>query len=86
VGALTARKRPVIAVSFGSPYLLSYFPDVHAYLLAWGGAPVSQTAAAAALVGRAEITGKLPVSIPPHHGYGDGLTRERRRSAGRSEP
>ncbi len=80
---LTARKRPVIAVSFGSPYLLSYFPGVHAYMLAWGGAPVSQTAAAQALVGRAAVTGKLPVSIPPYNSYGDGLMREARASGGR---
>ena len=83
VRELTARKRPVIAVSFGSPYLLSYFPDVHAYMLAWGGAPVSQTAAAQALVGRAAITGKLPVSIPPYSRYGDGLMREASRPGGR---
>lgn len=80
---LAARKRPVIAVSFGSPYLLSFFPDVHAYMLAWGGAPVSQTAAAQALLGRAPITGKLPVSIPPYNSYGDGLMRDARQSGGR---
>ena len=83
VRELTARKRPVIAVSFGSPYLLSYFPSVHAYMLAWGGAPVSQAAAAEALVGRAAITGKLPVSIPPYNSYSDGLTREARRLGAR---
>ncbi|MGI8617623.1 MAG: glycoside hydrolase family 3 N-terminal domain-containing protein [Gemmatimonadaceae bacterium] len=83
VREVAARKRPVIAVSFGSPYLLSFFPDVHAYMLAWGGAPVSQTAAAMALLGRAAITGKLPVSIPPYNRYGDGLLREARQPVAR---
>jgi len=68
----------VIAVSFGSPYLLSFFPGVPAYMLAWGGAPVSQRAAAEALLGRSPITGKMPVSIPSHHRYGDGIVREAR--------
>lgn len=76
VQGLAARKRPVLAISFGSPYLLSFFPSVHGYMLAWGGAPVSQIAAADALLGRAPITGKLPVSIPSHHRYGDGLVRD----------
>lgn len=83
VREVAARKRPVIAVSFGSPYLLGFFPGVHAYMLAWGGAPVSQTAAARALLGRTPITGRLPVSIPPYNSYGDGLMREARQPGGR---
>ena len=83
VQQLASTRRPVIAVSFGSPYLLSFFPGVHAYMLAWGGAPASQTAAADALLGRQPITGKLPVTIPSHHRYGEGLVRAPR---GRSQP
>lgn len=78
VQELASRKRSVIAVSFGSPYLLSFFPGVPAYMLAWGGAPVSQRAAARALLGLSPITGKMPVSIPSHHRYGDGIVREAR--------
>ena len=75
VQQLAAARRPVIAVSFGSPYLLSFFPAVHAYMLAWGGAPVSQIAAAEALLGLQPITGKLPVTIPSQHRYGEGIVR-----------
>ena len=67
--------RPLIVVSFGSPYLLSAFPSVSSYLLAWGGAPLSQQAAVRALAGLAPITGTLPVSLPPHHRLGDGERR-----------
>ena len=56
--------RPVIAVSFGSPYLIRSFPSVSAYLLAWGPDVVSQQAAARALLGQAPITGRLPVTLP----------------------
>ena len=81
VQELSRSKRQVVAVSFGSPYLLSFFPGVPAYMLAWGGAPVSQLAAANGLLGRAAITGKLPVSIPSQHRYGDGIAREARVTA-----
>ncbi len=66
---------PLIAVSFGSPYLLAAMPSVPAYLLAWGGAEVSQRAAARALIGHIPITGRLPVSVPPYLEGGAGLQR-----------
>lgn len=73
--SLAAANRDVIAISFGSPYLVGAFPSVPAYMLAWGGAPVSQRAAAEALLGKAAITGHLPVSIPPLFKLGDGIDR-----------
>ena len=76
VQSLALAGKPVIAVSFGSPYVLSFYPDVPAYLLAWGGQDASQRAAARALLGEAPITGTLPVSIPPHHARGEGLRRD----------
>jgi beta-N-acetylhexosaminidase len=75
---VVASGKPVIAVSFGSPYLLSSFPSVPAYLLAWGGAEVSQRAAAHALLGQIPIVGTLPVALPPHHPVGSGLRRAAR--------
>ena len=75
VEGLSRRGKPVIALSFGSPYLLSAFPSVPAYVLAWGGAPVAQRAAAAALLGESAIGGKLPISLPPHFAAGTGLER-----------
>lgn len=80
VQTLATRGDPVIAVSFGSPYVISFYPTAPAYLLAWGGAEVSQRAAARALAGQAAITGRLPVTIPtPDLPRGTGLTREVRR-------
>ena len=60
---VTKGKRPIV-VSFGNPYLLQQIPWVPAYVVAWGGFPLSQAAAARALLGRQPITGKLPISIP----------------------
>lgn len=75
VEALSAAGKPVVAVTFGNPYLLSAYPSVPAYLLAWGGGEASQRAAARALAGRAEITGTLPISIPPSLRRGEGIRR-----------
>ena len=66
VQSLVARGRKPIVVAFGNPYLLRQIPGVPAYLVAWGGFPVSQQAAARALLGTSAITGQLPISIPPH--------------------
>ncbi len=68
--------KPIIVISFGSPYLLSAFPSVSSYLLAWGGAPVSQRAAALAVLGEREINGRLPISLPPSLSFGAGIHRE----------
>lgn len=78
-----ARDRPTVVVSFGNPYLLTSFPSVSAYLIAWGEHEVSQRAAARALVGSAAITGRLPVSIPPYHAIGEGIQRSSRRPGAR---
>ena len=67
--------KPTIVISFGSPYLLSAFPSVSSYLLAWGGSPVSQRAAALAILGEREINGRLPISLPPALPFGAGVHR-----------
>jgi beta-N-acetylhexosaminidase len=72
----TAR-RSVIVTSFGSPYVLSQFPAVGTYVLAWGGEDVSQRAAARALTGEIAVTGTLPINIPPYHRIGEGVRIER---------
>jgi beta-N-acetylhexosaminidase len=68
-------ERPMLVISFGNPYLLAALPESPGYLIAWGAHSVSQGAAARALFGQAAISGRLPVSIPPLHGIGDGLRR-----------
>jgi len=61
---LCKRKEHPIVIAFGNPYLLQQIPDVGAYVVAWGGFPVSQGAAARALLGTIPMTGKLPITIP----------------------
>jgi beta-N-acetylhexosaminidase len=69
---------PTIVASFGSPYVLSQFPEVSTYLCAWGPSSASQRAAVAALFGEGATSGKLPVSIAtPSRTYAAGSGLER---------
>src|SRR5262249_2832591 len=71
-----ARRHPrTVLVAFGNPYLLQQVPSVSTYLVGWGGFPVSQSAAARALVGVTPISGRLPISIPPLLRFGAGIGR-----------
>ena len=72
---LVKRHPRTILVAFGNPYLLQQVPAASTYLVGWGGFPVSQAAAARALLGLAPITGRLPVSIPPLLRFGAGESR-----------
>lgn len=76
VTALAAKGKAPIVVALGNPYLLLQVPSVDSYLIAWGGFPVSQRAAARALVGSIPITGTLPINIPPLLRLGAGLRRD----------
>jgi beta-N-acetylhexosaminidase len=71
---LRSRGTHPIVVSFGNPYFLQQIPDIGSYVIAWGGFPVSQRAAARAVLGSAPITGKLPIPIPPLMQIGVGKT------------
>jgi beta-N-acetylhexosaminidase len=78
VRSVTDRNRRTIVVAFGNPYFLRQVPFVPAYVIAWGGFPVTQRAAARALVGATDIVGRLPISIPPALRLGDGVQRSAR--------
>jgi beta-N-acetylhexosaminidase len=64
---------PHVVVSFGNPYLISDFPDVQAYVLAWSGSVASQVAAAGALFGDFDVRGRTPTRIPGFAEIGDGI-------------
>ncbi len=70
---LLARKIPIVGVSFGNPYLLQSFPALGTYFVAYGDMPSLQRAVARALAGRADVTGKLPISLPGLHPRGTGI-------------
>jgi len=71
----TAQEKRTALVSLGSPYLINQTPHVSSYLLAWSSNRFSETAVARTLAGRAPLTGRLPISLPPGYPIGYGLTR-----------
>lgn len=70
----TARARRTVLISLGTPYMIQQTPAVGSYLLAWASNATMERAAARALSG-AEITGTLPIRIPPGFPLGAGLER-----------
>ena len=71
----------VVVTTFSNPYIAQEFPSIPSYLIAWGGSPVVQRAAARALLGLAPISGQLPISIPSVAPYGAGLRRDALRAS-----
>ena len=78
ISDLAQKGRGPVVITFGNPYLLQQLPRVGTYMVAWGGSPASQAAAAHALMGDAPISGHLPISIPPYVNRGTGLQRATR--------
>jgi beta-N-acetylhexosaminidase len=73
LNSLIANKSPVVGISFGNPYLLQNFPELKTYLVAYGDMPSLQQAAARAVLGNIDITGKLPISLPGLYPRGTGI-------------
>lgn len=73
LSALIESKKPMVAISFGNPYLLQNFPQLRTYLVAYGDMPSLQQASARALAGEIDISGKLPISLPGLYPRGTGI-------------
>jgi beta-glucosidase-like glycosyl hydrolase len=67
--------KPLVGVSFGNPYLAAGIPSVSTYLAAYGDQTVMQVAAARALFGETDVTGRLPVTIPGVAERGSGIQK-----------
>ncbi len=66
-------KPHVFGISFGNPYLLQSFPELETYLIAYGDMPSLQRAAARAVLGQIDVTGKLPITLPGLYPRGTGI-------------
>jgi len=71
----TSLRRRTVVVSLGSPYIAAKMEHLRSYLLAWGSGGPSEWAAARALTGSGQITGQLPVRLPPAFPLWHGLIR-----------
>ena len=77
---LIANKTRMIGISFGNPYLLMGFPELRTYMVAYGDMPSLQQAAARAVLGEIDVTGKLPISLPGLYARGTGIQLVQKRS------
>jgi CubicO group peptidase (beta-lactamase class C family) len=71
--SLLATGVPAIVVSFGNPYIYPQVQNAAAYAATFGTNEILEIAAARALIGATEISGKLPISIPGYFARGAGL-------------
>jgi beta-glucosidase-like glycosyl hydrolase/CubicO group peptidase (beta-lactamase class C family) len=74
VNALLAGGKPVVVMSFGSPYLISRFPNAPTWMASFTTQDVAQRAAVRGLFGQTAIGGRIPVSLPGAFKIGDGLS------------
>lgn len=81
VAELGRRDIPHVVISFGNPYMLSDFPNVRSYMLAWSNSEASQRAAAGALFADFAIAGRAPTGAPPLFAIGDGISLAARGTA-----
>ena len=77
LSALITSKIPLVGISFGNPYLLQSFPEMRTYLVAYGDMPSLQQAAARAVLGEIDVTGRLPISLPGLYPHGTGIQLKR---------
>jgi len=71
---------PMVVFSFGSPYLPSY-NILDTYVCTFGYGSVTMEAAANALFGRENISGKLPVQLNEQYIRGTGIIKNKRNKA-----
>lgn len=68
-----AQKTKVLLTIFGSPYSLKYFEDIPNVMMAYEEDEMAQDAAAQAVMGAIDITGKLPVTASSLYKVGKGI-------------
>jgi beta-N-acetylhexosaminidase len=85
LNALLSRNAPVVGISFGNPYLLQNFPTMKTYLVAYGDMPALQQAAARAVLGETDITGRLPITLPSLYARGTGIQMKAQTQVGRGD-
>jgi beta-N-acetylhexosaminidase len=66
-------QKPTIGISFGNPYFLSTFPNMKTYVVAYGDMTMLQRASGAAILGKQNITGRLPITLPGLAARGTGI-------------
>jgi beta-N-acetylhexosaminidase len=67
---LSGTDKPLAFVLYGSPYLISFVPELPSYILGYEYYPAAEEAALKCVLGEAPFKGKLPVELPGFYGIG----------------
>ncbi|MEW6128211.1 MAG: glycoside hydrolase family 3 N-terminal domain-containing protein [Acidobacteriota bacterium] len=68
--SLSKSAKPFAFVMYGSPYLLSFVPELPTYVLAYEYYQGAEEAALKAVLGEIEFKGKLPIDLPGLYEFG----------------
>ena len=60
----SAIDKPFVFVLYGSPYLITFVPELPSYVLAYEYYPAAEEAALKAVLGEIEFKGRLPIELP----------------------
>ncbi len=66
-------KKPMVAISFGNPYVAMNFPRFETYVCAYANNDVMRQATAEVLFAESPARGKLPITIPGQYRFGEGI-------------
>jgi beta-N-acetylhexosaminidase len=80
---MSASTRPFVFVLYGSPYLITFVPQLPSYVLAYEYYPAAETASLKAVLGEIEFKGRLPVELPGLYDIGHSVATPRPASAPR---
>jgi beta-N-acetylhexosaminidase len=72
---LSAIEKPFALVLYGSPYLISFVPELPTYVLAYEYYPAAEEAALKAVLGEIEFKGKLPIELPGFYPIGHSIKK-----------
>ena len=67
---LSTIRQPFAFVLYGSPYLLSFVPELPTYVLAYEYYPAAEEAALKCVLGEIDFKGKLPIELPGFYPIG----------------
>ena len=70
---LLQKTENIILGSIGNPYIIEGFPDIPVYICAYKNSSLMQNAYLNAILGKNDITGRLPISIPGAASFGQGI-------------
>jgi len=74
INRILAMRSDTVSVSFGNPYLIDSFPEMGAYIVAYGDMESLQKATALKIAGVSPFIGKLPISLNSKYPKGTGLS------------